>query len=232
MRRRLALLALAALALTAGCAGGVSEERLSENATYDWESDTTAKINITGNEYHAVYRVGANESLEIYRLDDLGGEQPVPVSALRFRYPNGTVVGPDRLGVEEEGSRVVVTPPAAGRVGYTGPTRPKSFATPALVAGSYEVVLPPGMRIGVPLLGTISPGGYERTIEADGRTHLRWDDLDRGTEIELQYYLQRDLYIFAGLLVALAVVAVVGVLYFRRQIRALAAQREATDIED
>lgn len=232
MRRRAAILVVLLLAVVAGCAGGVDPERLNETATYEWETETTAKVNITGGDYNAVYRVDDNESLEIYRLDDLDNERSVPVEALRFRYSNGTVVGPEALTVEEENARVVVTPPGEGRIAYTGPTRPKHFSTPALVAGTYDVVLPSGMDIGVPVLGSISPGGATRTVGDEGRTHLRWSDLDRGQNIELQYYLKRDLYIFGGLIGGLALLAAAGVVYFRYRLRELARRRETTDFED
>jgi hypothetical protein len=231
MRRGLVALAVAALAVTAGCAGGVDEQRLAENATYQWDTDARATVNITGSQYQAVYRVENNSTLEVYRRDDIGGERPVPIEALRFRYPNGTVVGPGPVTATQEGSRVVVDPPADGRVAYTGPTRPKSFSSPALVEGSHEVILPPNMRIAVPVLGSAGPSGYNHSIEAD-RVHLHWESLDRGTGMTLRYYLQRDLLIFAGLIGLLAVAGVVGLLYFRRQLRELAERREATDIED
>jgi hypothetical protein len=233
MRRGLALLAVVALAVTAGCAGaGLDREALAANATYQWDTEATATIDITGETYRGLYRVENGSTLPVYRLDSLGSEQPVPIEGLRFRYPNGTVVGPDDIGVEQQDARTVVTPPANGTVAFTAPAGSKSFSTPALRGGSHEVILPPNVRIGVPLLGTASPGGYSRTIEADGRVHLRWADLDAGTEIDLQYYLQRDFYIFGGLVVGLTLLGVLGVLYFRRQIRELAARREATDLED
>jgi hypothetical protein len=233
MRRRLALLAVLGLAVTAGCVGGgLDREALAANATYQWDTDADATINVTGDRYRGVYHLDNGSSLPVYRLDSLGSEQPVPIEALRFRYPNGTVVGPGDLRVERQDARTVVTPPANGTVAFIAPAGSKSFRTPAFRSGSHEVILPRNVRIGVPLLGTASPGGYSRSIEADGRVHMRWDDLDAGTEIDLQYYLQRDFYIFGGLVAGLTLLGVLGVLYFRRQIRALAARREATDLED
>lgn len=224
-----AVVAVAVLAVLAGCAGGgVDADRINENASYEWDTDTTAKINVTGSQYKAVYSVDANESLEIYRLDDLGSERPVPFRALKYRAPNGTVVRGANLSVTEEDPRAVVTPPDAGQVAYTAPTPPKRFATPTLVTGSYVVVLPANMGIAVPVLGTISPGGVDRTVE-DGRTRLRWDELERGERIELGYYLDRDLQIFVGLIGLLALLTVGGVVYFRFQLRSLARRREATE---
>jgi hypothetical protein len=233
MRRALALFAVLGLAVTAGCAGaGLDREALAANATYHWDTDAAATINITGDQYRGLYRLDNGSSLPVYRLDSLGSEQPLPIEALRFRYPNGTVVGPDDIRVERQDARTVVTPPANGTVAFIAPAGSKSFRTPVLLAGSQEVILPPNVRIGVPLLGTASPGGYSRSVESDGRVHMRWDDLDTGTEIDLQYYLQRDLYIFGGLVGGLTLIGAVGVLYFRRQIRKLAARREATDLEE
>jgi hypothetical protein len=223
MRRALGAVALLVLVATAGCAGGIDEEALAENETYDWSTDANATYNITGTEYHAVHRVEG--PVELYRSDDVGGERPLSISAVKFRHPNGTVVGAERIEVEEQGSRTVVTPPDNGTLGYTAANRPKRFSTPVVVEGSHEVVLPERMRIGVPVLGVIQPGGAERQV-VDGRVHLRW--ASPGGGIELRYYLQRDLYLFGGLLAGLGALGVGGMVYLYRQIRQLQRRREET----
>ncbi|MFB6137893.1 MAG: DUF5803 family protein [Halobacteriaceae archaeon] len=236
-------LALLALALLAGCAGAPSDAQLNAEATYDWETDAAATYDVRGDRFRALYRVDAGQSVAIYQTVDLGGETALPISGLRFRYPNGSVLRPDgtletaggerrpgaALAVEQRDERTVVTAPADGRLAYTAPTQFKHFHVPILVEGSHEVVLPPDTRISVPILGLASPGGYERTIE-DGRVHLRWGQTP-SEAIDLQYYLQRDLYIYGGLVGALLLAAVGGTLYYRRQIRALERHREEAGID-
>ena len=234
MRRRLglAVLALAALVALAGCAGlgggGIDEERLAENATYEWSTDAAATYNVTDDEYYAIYDVENGTTLEVYRLDDLGTEQSVAMSALKFRYPNGTVVGVEEIDVSQDGERTIVEPPAErGRLAYTAPTPPKSFRTPILVEGSHEVILPRGVRIEAFLFGSISPDGYTTTTRHD-RVHVRWAETP-GSEIALRYYLERDFYIVVGLAAALVVVGALGVVYYRIQIRKLERRREQVD---
>lgn len=232
-RRTLSFAAVALLVVATGClgGGGVNEARLAQNATYDWDTDARATYNVTGDQYHAVFEVRNGTELGVYRLDDLGGRQSVSISALQFRYPNGSVVNASHLDVRQEGSRTVITPPAdRGKIAYTGSTLPKSFKTPVLVDGSHEVVLPRNMRVGAFLLGSVSPGGYEKSVDPEtDRVRVRWAETPSDT-LEFQYYLQRDFYLFSGLVVALAGIAVVGVAYYRLRIRALARQRAETDL--
>jgi hypothetical protein len=222
MRRRALIgLAVVALALTAGCfGGGVDEEALAEDRSYDWNTSADVTVDVGSDEYKAVFEVRNGDTLEVYRLDQIGGEQPVPIRGVRFRYPNGTVVGPERIGVEQDGDRTVLSPPGnSGQLAYSAPTLPKRFAIPVLVEGSYEVILPAETRVTGFLLGSVSPGSYERTIQ-DDRVHLRWTDTP-SNQIQLEYYLVRDRYIFYGLVALLAVLAVAGVIYYRLQIRSL-----------
>lgn len=238
MRRRcaLALVGLAFLALSAGCTGfgsDIDRERLAENATYDWNTSATATVAVEGNEYRAVYDLSNGSAVEVFGRDALGSEQVVQVSAVQFRYPNGTVVGVSAVNVTVEGSRVVVAPPAdVGKLAFSAPAEPKFVSLPVTVPGSYEVVLPPGMRVGNVLFGDVSPGGYESSV-ADDRVHLHWEDLD-GETIVVRSYLDRDLYIFGGLVGLLAVVSVGGLLFFRLQLSRLADRREEAglDVED
>ncbi|MFC7045440.1 DUF5803 family protein [Halobacteriaceae archaeon GCM10025711] len=228
-RRRLlvGLALLAALVALAGCTGGtVDEQALAENATYDWNTSADATFDVGGDRsYQAVYTVDGQEEIAVYFEDGFTGKQPVPISALKFRYPNGTVANASAMEVSETNDEVVIGLPSdQGQVAYTTRTDTKSFRTPALVNGTYEVVLPPGMRVGVPILSDVKPGGYEAAVEADGRTHVRWDQIEEG-DVVVRYYLQRDLYLFGGGIAALALIAVAGLVYFRLQIRRLERQR-------
>jgi len=230
MNRRLALGALlfALLAVSAGCAGfgnTLDQSRLAQNATYDWNTTADATVNVTGGQYQAVYNVTNASTVEVYTRDTLGGDQPVDVAAVQFRYPNGTVVDAADISVTTRNKRVVITPPAdRGKLAYTAPTGEKYFELPVSVSGSYEVVLPPGMRVGNFIFGDVRPRGYAKTVEND-RVHLRWHNL-QDTTIVVRSYLGRDIYIFGGLLGGLLLLTIGGVVYYRLQIRKLQRERE------
>jgi predicted small lipoprotein YifL len=233
-RRTLALLALATLAALAGCAGfggGLDEERLAQNASYDWDTTADVTVTVEGDEYQAVYEVEDGTEVEAFRRETLGGRTPVEVAAVQFRYPNGTVVNASAIEVEEADSRVVIRPPAEkGKLAYSAPADAGWFGLPVTVAGSYEVVLPPGRRVGNPVFGDVSPGDYEVSTDDQDRVHLRWSSLEDGS-IAVRSYLQRDLYLFGGLLALLALVSVGGVVYYRIQIRRLERRREEAGLD-
>jgi hypothetical protein len=231
MRRLVALLAVLGMVVLAGCMGGViSEEALSEEATYDWNTSSTVTVDVSGSSYTAVYTLDNVSSIELYHRGDLGGEEPIPIRAIKFRYPNGTVVNASAMDVSETDSRTVVEFPAAdGQFAYTANSGNGDLFFPVVVNGSHEVLLPPGTRISAPIIGVAEPAGFEKTMVED-RVRLVWPAPDRDV-ITVSYYLQRDLYIFGGLIGLLGVVAGGGWLYFRYQIRQLAKNREGVDVE-
>jgi hypothetical protein len=234
-RRALGALALAALAVLAGCGGGLDKSGLDRNATYDWSTDAVVTVEVTGDNHRAVYDLSAagTDRVEVYRNTELGGQEPLSVSALKFRYPNGTVVGADAFVVTQEGSHtVIVAPSANGSMAYTAGAAVKSFYSPVFVEGAHEVVLPAGMRVSAPLFGSVRPGGYTKTIE-DNRVHLRWDEAPSGN-VAVEYYLERDFYIFTGFVLLLLAAGAAAVVYFRVQIRSLERRREESglDVED
>lgn len=237
MRRRLlAAAALVLLLTTAGCAsilpGGesVDEERLAEDASYDWDTDADVTINHTGGDYRAVYRVENRSSLAVSEFQRLDDRAPLPIAAIAFRYPNGTVVGAEAMTVEANGTHTVVTFPAAeGQFAYRVDVRGKEVHVATAVDGSYEFITPPSTRVRYPLVGRVTPDGYETTL-VDDRVHIRWDDLT-DDRIVVRFYLVRDFYIFAGLLAAGAAGAVVGLAYFYLQLRSLRERRDAVDVE-
>jgi hypothetical protein len=244
MNRRLllAVAALAGLSLTAGCLGfftgtSISDETLDAEPVgdYDWDADTDVHIDVTENaDFTAVYRVNQSE-MTLYRRDAFGGREPLSASAFRYRYPNGTVINGsafDEHGGDVSKSRdvITVTFPTDGptdgsaRFAFSAESTPKRFSLPVYVEGSYEVLLPPDRRIEVPILGRATPGGYE-TSEVGDRTLVRWDSVTTNT-VSVQYYLERDLAIFAGILGVASIAAVVGGVYYQRQIRELQRRRE------
>lgn len=235
----LAVLSLAALAALAGCTspfgGGVNEERLNENATYEWNDSADAYVNVTGGQFKAVYDVSGFEGteFELWR-PGIESRNPLPIAALKYRYPNGTTVSAQNLTVERRGGATVVTlPQSSGKVAFTARTDEKSLVLPSYLEGSYHVVLPENMRVGFPLFGQVSPGADERSLdEATGRVHLRWDELSR--TMSLQWYLARDIWLFAGLILVLGGIGAVGVSYYVYQIRQLEQKREdlGLDVSD
>ncbi|MFB6194998.1 MAG: DUF5803 family protein [Haloplanus sp.] len=245
-RHLLPALGLVFLLLTSGCAGlfggqPISDDRLDEKppSPYAWDSDVDAHITVTGGgQFQAVYRLDRT-SMELFRRDGFGGRNAIPVSAVRYRYPNGTVI--TGTGIVERGgsidrsrSRVSITlppgaPDAGGRLAFTSSSTPKRFGLPTFVNGSYAVVLPPGRRVSVFPFGKVHPSGYEVEPVGDRRV-IRWDSVE-AEAISVQYYLQRDLYIFGGAAVVLAVVGLGGVLYYRRRIEALREQREELGLD-
>lgn len=247
-RQLLAVAALAALTLGSGCLGGVfgggsvSNDRLGERSAcgdYRWNASADVHVTVTENgEFCAVQRI-RSDSTELFTRDGFGGREPLDVSAVRYRYPNGTVVDGVELrerggSIERTDETVQVTLPdgtTGGQLGYNGPSSPKRFSLPTFADGaSYEVVLPPHRRIDFFLFGNVNPPGYSSTIDDRGRTHVLWNEVTANS-IAIRFYHQRDLTIFAAIVGALSVVAVGGVIYYQRQIRRLRRRREESDID-
>ncbi|KTG11698.1 DUF5803 family protein [Haloferax profundi] len=248
MNRRLlvGVAGLALLLVTAGCLGGtssVSNERLDSEptASYAWDAETDAHITVQQNgRFRAVYEVNSS-SVELYRFDGFGSRTPLPVESLRYRYPNGTVVNGTELkargGDVTQNNRITnVTLPAdadsEGKLAFTSSSTPKRFSLPVLVEGSYEVVLPPDRRVSFPIFGSVRPQGYETELVGD-QLHITWTDVTDGSVV-VQFYLQRDLGIFAAVAAVSLLVGGAGILYYRRQIEALRERREelGLDVED
>lgn len=241
MRRRWLLVALAVVLLSAsaGCMGqsAVSDQQLGQSASYDWGSpaaaNATVAVNATGGHYRAVMNLtGRNETkLRFAQASQLGGTNPVSVSAIQFRYPNGTVVNASSIAVSQSNSAVTVTVPSKrGEFAYTAPMGGGSLSVPVVLSGaSYDVVLPPSTRVDIPVFGTVSPGGYERTTSGD-RTRLHWASVNADS-IGVHFFLMRDVYLFGGLLAAAAILAVLVVAYFRYRIRQLERDREESGLD-
>ncbi|RDI70794.1 DUF5803 family protein [Halopelagius longus] len=252
MNRRLLLagVALAVLAVTAGClgigTGDVPAERIdaAPQSDYAWDSNVTTHITIQKNaDFRAVYEMNRSE-IELFRRDGFGGRNPLSVEAVRYRYPNGTVINGTEIrerGGEVSQTRSVTTvrlpndAPAngGGQLAFTSSGSPKRFSLPTYVEGSYEVVLPENRHVEFPVFGSVNPPADEQTTTDDGRVRLHWTEVTTDT-VAVQYYLQRDLYIFAGILSVLAVVGIGGLLYYRRQIESLKEKRQelGLDVEE
>ena len=248
MNRRLLLAAgcLALLAVTSGClgigTGPVSEDRLDGEPAepYQWESNRTAHVVVQENtQFRAVMAVNQS-TIDLFRRDGFGGSNPLSVQAVRYRYPNGTVITGSELRArggevrETRDETVVELPPGAdggGRLAFTSSGTPKRFTLPTYVDGTYEVVLPEDRRIDFPVFGQVSPGGYETVRDDRDRVQITWAEPVTADTVSVRYYLQRDLYIFGGVLGLIVAVGVGGLLYRRRQIEQLRKQRTDMGLE-
>ncbi len=250
-RTALPALALVALVLLSGCTGllgggSVSEDDLAEapagGEPYAWDADATAHIAVTENaRFRAVYDLNRSErdAVELFRRDGFGGRSPIPVTALRYRYPNGTVVNgtefDERGGeVSRNRDRVNVTLPAqdsgTGQLAFSSSSTPKQFTLPVFVEGSYVVVLPENRRVGVPPFGSVSPGGSETVRDESDRTVVRWEEVSTDS-LAVRFYLERDLLAFGALAGLGVVVGGGGLLYYRRKIQRLRREREEMGLD-
>lgn len=241
MRRRwlVAVGLLAVLAALSGCSsvlgpGQPSEADLSENATYEWESDADTNYNVSRNSFRATIAVENRSKLEVHRRDELGSENPLTIAALKFRFPNGTVVTANRSTLSANNTRSHTNlwlPADGGQVAFTA-DRPtgKRFSTPLFVEGhSHQVTLPPRARVGIPLLSQVSPSSTTSTVE-DDVMRIYWDEVERGP-IVVRYYLARDVLLFGGMAGVLAIAAIGGTIYYLRQIRSLERRREEVGLD-
>lgn len=244
MRRRhlLALAALAALIAMAGCSsilgpGDADPEEINANATYDglWNGTANATIDVQKTQYQSVYVIDNRSHVELFKRDALGTESPLDIRAVKFRYPNGTVTNVSVENVERTRKHANVTLPAKdGKLAFSVNRNAKEFNSPTFTQGTYELRLPPGARVGIPILSSVAPRGYTATRE-DNRVTITWDDV-QARSVSVQYYLARDLLIFGGMGGLLLAAAVGGVVYYLRQIRQLERRREEVgldvDVED
>ena len=273
MSRRRLLAGVGLLALLVGLSGctlfGPGSVNQGDLATdpgseYTWDADADAYLEVNRNNYTAVYRVGQRTtgnlerpySMELYRRDALGTDQPLDPSALQFRYENGTRLrfesgeegSADLVMIRANGSRVDVPEEKlvvnktrrrtqvflptneTGQLAFTAPKNGKQVATPTFVRGSYEMVLPRGTSVGLPVLAQVQPG-ESRTETVDGRVHVYWENVDRAPSVVVRYYLDRDITLFGGLVALLLVLGLGGGAYYYRQIRETVRKREEVGLD-
>lgn len=233
MRRTLAVLAVGFLLVTAGCLGGgaVDEDALDEPASYEWNTTADATVSITGGSYQAVLAMDNRTNVSLFGPGEFGGESALSIRSVKYKYSNGTVVNASALSVTEANERTVVSvPESGGQLAYTARVLSNELFLPVAINGSYAVTLPPGAAVGAPIIGGARPGGYN--VEQNGdRTTLRWENPETSI-LSVDYYQERNLYIFGALLGVAGLVAGAGLLYFRAQIRTLAARRGAVGPDD
>jgi hypothetical protein len=198
---------------------------------------------------------GENFTIELYTRDVLGTDQPVDPEALQFRYENGTVlryveaddsaslvmlkeggkrvnVSESKLAVSKSRRRTTVRLPTneSGQLAFTTPKNGKQVATPTFVQGSYEMVLPEGGRVGLPVLAQVQPARTSAE-QIDGRVNVRWDSVTRAQSVVVRYYLQRDLFLFGGLLGLMVLLGTAGAVYYYLQIRETVKRREEVGLD-
>lgn len=226
-RRYAAIGAVAFLLLLGGCIGpfadDLSDEELDAEADYEWEADADVYATVDVGEAAIVYDLdGDDTSFELTR----GGyyrDRAIDVEAVRYRAPNGTEWTGSELDISQSSSTTSIDVPVPnGTLAMTVPAGSKLVEIPGLVSGSYEVELPRGHRVGNFFLSDVSPSADTETV-IDDRQVLTWDDND--DDIEVQFYLARDHYLFWGLILGGIAVAGLGTLYFRRKISRLATHR-------
>lgn len=235
MRLYLAVGILFLVMVTAGCSalgpGDVDRGQLSEDIEYDWNTDANATIEIRKNEYEAVYQIHNQSEIKVFRFHRFNNQRPIDPRGVQFRYPNGTIVGPEAMSFDKTRSGTVISLPGKhGQLGLVGPKQGKQVRIPVVVEGSHEVILPPDRDVKYFLLGRVSPSNYERMVEGD-QLHLTWDTVDND-RIVVRYYLNRDLYLFGGLVAISLVVLIGGLTYYWLQLRDLQTRREEVALED
>jgi len=245
MNRRLGLAVLAVLILTvtAGCldyvtgGGEISDDVLDAepDAAYDWETDRNVTLTLdTGSQFRGVYNVSADQRLRLYQPTSIGQEGPLDISAVRFRYDNGTVLSGTELRargeVDQTPDEVYVTVPADGRLAFTAGATPRRLTLPVYIEGSYEVVLPEGSRMDFFLFSNTVPASAT-TERVDNRVRVTWENVE-SSSILVQYYQNNDLTIFGAIIGVLSAIAVGGLYYYRRQIDRLHATRVEMGLDD
>lgn len=238
-RHVLALGLLVLLAGLAGCSaimgpGEPDEEALVGNGTYEWDTDANATIEVNQSSFTGIYSVDNRTTFDVYQRDGLGQERALELSALRFRYENGSLVTVrnSSMAVERGGGRTTIALPGnvSGQLAFTAPRFGKTFSLPTFVEGSYDVTIPRGTRVGIPLLGQVNPGGFSTSVRDDGRMTVSWDDVE-SDGVRISWYLQRDVYIFGGLVAIGIALAIGGTLYYYRQIKRLEARRKEVGLD-
>ncbi len=191
---------------------------------YRWNTNASASVNITDGTYQTVLTLENRTNVSLFGPGEFGGKAALPVEAVAYRYPNGTVANASVLSVEEIDERTVISAPEpGGQVAYTAQVRSSELYLSVAVNGTHAVTLPPGAEIGFPIIGGATPRGYTVERGAD-RLTVTWENPDSQL-VTVDYYQERNLYLFGFLIAGALLVAAGGFLYFRSQLRVLAARR-------
>lgn len=236
--------------VSAGCSGinplNGGDETKPSDVSYDWNTSANASLDLGTDRYRSVYTLSKADprTFSVYEEDIVAGEKSIEVEALKYRYPNGTVISTNdskRFNVSEEKSKTDIhLPGKGGQVAFITDKERRSLTIPVFLKSedndeesvnrSYEVTLPPNMEVGVPFLGRVTPENDEKNT-VDGRTQLRWNTVS-GDTISIRYYLHRDMLMLGGVLGIGLLVGLGGLGYYLVQIRSLKRVREEIEIED
>jgi hypothetical protein len=92
--------------------------------------------------------------------------------------------------------------------------------------------MPPGARVGIPLLSNVRPGGYNTSVNATtNRMTVAWNEPVDSRMLRLRYYLQRDLYIFGAVALISIIVGAAGTVYYWRQLQEVRRRRQEAGID-
>lgn len=233
---RRSILALALVLVMAGCIGpfagdDIDDEALDAEANYTWDHPADAYIQLSVGSYTAVYELDGQDSFELSRMG-WGTRQAVDVTAVRYRFPNGTELTGSDLDIDQSsGETTIDVPDGNGTLAFTGPAGSKEAEIPGLTTGTYVVELPGGHRVTNYFLSDVQPSADNVTL-VDDRHVLQWDD--HGGDLFMRYHLWRDHYLLYGAVLILTGIAVGGTLYYRRKIRRTIERRQelGLDVED
>lgn len=248
MNRRLVLGVLFVIAAVsgAGClgyvtgGGEITADTLDQEppVAYEWNTTSDVYIDVSTNaSFTATYNVSAVDELRLYRTSFRGSGDPLSLQAFRYQYPNGTVIGGSEF--RARGGEIEQTPDEIfvrfndelqdGRIGIHADSIPKRLTLPTYVQGSYEVVLPPDRRVDFWLFGNVAPRGYETAVENE-RQHISWESVSSET-IVVQFYLQRDLSVFAVVISIATLIGLGGGVYYKRRLNRLKEQRQELGLD-
>ena len=219
MRGRLVLIVvLLGVVFLTGCLSPLPpEEEIDHSGVWNTTDDVT--YHLEGNTFTAVVRVDSfeGEEFEVWERDPFGGDNPVNVAGVEFRNSEGEVTEIADEDIDTSGDRTVVTlPESEGRLAYIAEKSSSEFTHPTPVTGSVRVTLPEGADARDFFLGGISPPGHE--VVSEDPLVLRWDEIERGTYVNVEHYREGYPLILVGALVLLAIGAVVVVFVYRRRL--------------
>ncbi len=216
MRGRVALVVAVGLVVLTGCLSPLPDDDAVDHSDR-WNTTDDVTYFLEDDTFTAVVRVDNlnGTELEIWQRDPFGGDNPVQVAGVEFREDDGDVIQLGEDEVDTSGDRTVVTLPAEeGRLAYVAEKRGGEFSHPSPVTGTVRVHVPEGRDARDFFLGRISPGEYQAAGE--NPLVLRWDELERGTYVTVEYYREGYPYVLIGALVLLVIAAAAVVYYYRR----------------
>lgn len=228
MRSRLKPLALLLLVLAAagvtGCLDPTPDDRdygdtwnTTEDVTYYLGEDTYTAV-------LAVPEGGENRTLRLWQRDPLGGDAAVTATAVKLRRDDEV----ENVSAERKEDHTAIPVGAEpAKVAYTGLKHSGEFGRPVPLNGSVALHLPEGTEARNLFIGRISPKGYE--VVSENPLVVRWEEVDRGQHVSVDYYSRGHPWILLAALVVLAFVAAGVVYHYRNMIQDLRERRKTKE---